>query len=56
MADRSSSPPRRDRHRLLPPRQPARCITGATGTGKTISLQLLAERFSRIGVRFSWPT
>ena len=26
------------------------CITGATGTGKTISLQLLAERFSRIGV------
>ena len=26
------------------------CITGATGTGKTISLQLLAEGFSRIGV------
>ena len=26
------------------------CITGATGTGKTISLQLLAEHFSRIGV------
>jgi uncharacterized protein len=26
------------------------CITGATGTGKTITLQLLAERFSRIGV------
>ncbi len=26
------------------------CITGATGTGKTISLQVLAERFSRIGV------
>ena len=26
------------------------CITGATGTGKTISLQLLAEQFSRIGV------
>ena len=25
-------------------------ITGATGTGKTISLQVLAERFSRIGV------
>ena len=25
-------------------------ITGATGTGKTITLQLLAERFSRIGV------
>jgi DNA helicase HerA-like ATPase len=26
------------------------CITGATGTGKTISLQVLAEQFSRIGV------
>jgi DNA helicase HerA-like ATPase len=26
------------------------CITGATGTGKTISLQVLAERFSSIGV------
>ena len=26
------------------------CITGATGTGKTITLQVLAERFSRIGV------
>src|SRR5687767_7177664 len=26
------------------------CITGATGTGKTISLQLLAEQFSRSGV------
>jgi hypothetical protein len=26
------------------------CITGATGTGKTISLQVMAERFSRIGV------
>jgi DNA helicase HerA-like ATPase len=26
------------------------CITGATGTGKTISLQVLAEGFSRIGV------
>lgn len=25
-------------------------ITGATGTGKTVSLQVLAERFSRIGV------
>ncbi len=25
-------------------------ITGATGTGKTISLQVLAERFSRLGV------
>jgi MoxR-like ATPase len=25
-------------------------ITGATGTGKTISLQVLAERFSSIGV------
>jgi len=26
------------------------CITGATGTGKTVTLQNLAERFSRIGV------
>jgi DNA helicase HerA-like ATPase len=26
------------------------CITGATGTGKTVSLQKLAEGFSRIGV------
>ena len=26
------------------------CITGATGTGKTVTLQLLAEQFSRIGV------
>lgn len=25
------------------------CITGATGTGKTVSLQLMAEAFSRIG-------
>jgi uncharacterized protein len=26
------------------------CITGATGTGKTITLQVLAERFSALGV------
>jgi DNA helicase HerA-like ATPase len=26
------------------------CITGATGTGKTISLQVIAEQFSQIGV------
>ena len=26
------------------------CVTGATGTGKTISLQVMAERFSSIGV------
>ena len=26
------------------------CITGATGTGKTVTLQLLAEKFSAIGV------
>ena len=26
------------------------CITGATGTGKTISLQVMTEQFSRIGV------
>ena len=25
-------------------------ITGATGTGKTVSLQVLAERFSALGV------
>ena len=25
-------------------------ITGATGTGKTVSLQVLAEGFSRLGV------
>src|SRR5690625_5008451 len=25
------------------------CITGATGTGKTVTLQLLAEAFSRMG-------
>ena len=25
------------------------CITGATGTGKTVTLQVLAESFSRIG-------
>src|SRR5690606_27035950 len=25
-------------------------ISGATGTGKTVTLQVLAERFSRIGV------
>src|SRR6187402_2004621 len=26
------------------------CITGATGTGKTVTLQRLAEQFSRCGV------
>src|SRR4026208_824780 len=26
------------------------CITGATGTGKTITLQVMAEQFSRVGV------
>jgi DNA helicase HerA-like ATPase len=26
------------------------CITGATGTGKTVTLQVLAEKFSNIGV------
>ena len=25
------------------------CISGATGTGKTVSLQKLAEDFSRVG-------
>nr|MBF0684837.1 DUF853 family protein [Pseudomonas sp.] len=35
----------------LPPAMGNRhgCITGATGTGKTVTLQLLAEAFSRIG-------
>jgi DNA helicase HerA-like ATPase len=31
-------------------------ITGATGTGKTITLQTLAESFSRAACRCSWPT
>ncbi|WP_026291927.1 helicase HerA-like domain-containing protein [Marinobacterium rhizophilum] len=31
-------------------------IAGATGTGKAVTLQALAERFSRNGCRFSWPT
>ncbi len=26
------------------------CVTGATGTGKTVTLQVMAENFSRIGV------
>ena len=26
------------------------CITGATGTGKTVTLQVIAERFSRLGI------
>src|SRR5690606_15365101 len=26
------------------------CITGATGTGKTVTLQVMAESFSRLGV------
>ncbi len=32
-------------------------VTGATGTGKTITLQTLAENFSRRSAcRCSWPT
>jgi hypothetical protein len=31
-------------------------VTGATGTGKTVSLQVLAEGFSNAGVRSSPPT
>jgi Cdc6-like AAA superfamily ATPase len=31
-------------------------ITGATGTGKTVTLQKLAESFSRSACRSSWPT
>ena len=41
------------RHRTRPAAragQPPRLITGATGTGKTVTLQKLAESFSRIGV------
>ena len=30
-------------------------ITGATGTGKTVSLQVLAERFSALGVPVFMP-
>ncbi len=29
-------------------------ITGATGTGKTVTLQKMAEQFSRIGVPVFW--
>ena len=31
-------------------------ITGATGTGKTVSLQVLAEGFSRLACPCSWRT
>jgi hypothetical protein len=31
-------------------------IAAATGTGKTVTLQVMAERFSSIGVRCSWRT
>ena len=31
-------------------------ITGATGTGKTITLQVMAERFSSIGYPYFWLT
>jgi hypothetical protein len=31
-------------------------VAGATGTGKTVTLRVLAEGFSRIGVRCSSPT
>lgn len=39
-------------HVLLNPAMANRhgLITGATGTGKTVTLQLLAESFSRLGV------
>ncbi|RCX26537.1 helicase HerA-like C-terminal domain-containing protein [Thioalbus denitrificans] len=41
-----------DRHIHLLPRMANRhgLITGATGTGKTVTLQVLAEQFSRLGV------
>ncbi len=31
-------------------------ITGATGTGKTVTLQTLAEGFPAPACRCSWPT
>ena len=31
-------------------------IAGATGTGKTITLKVMAESFSDLGVRYSSPT
>ena len=31
-------------------------IAGATGTGKTVTLQVLAESFSASACRSSWPT
>ena len=31
------------------------CITGATGTGKTVTLQVLAENFPASACRCSWP-
>jgi len=41
---------------LLLPRMANRhgLVAGATGTGKTVTLQVMAERFSRIGP--AWPT
>jgi Flp pilus assembly CpaF family ATPase len=30
-------------------------IAGATGTGKTVTLQAIAEHFSQIGVPVLWP-
>jgi Cdc6-like AAA superfamily ATPase len=31
-------------------------ITGATGTGKTVTLQKMAESFAQPACRCSWPT
>jgi len=31
-------------------------VTGATGTGKTVSLQVMAEGFARAGFRYLPPT
>ena len=31
-------------------------IAGATGTGKTVTLQTIAEQFSAAGVPVFWPT
>jgi DNA double-strand break repair helicase HerA and related ATPase len=51
-SDEKSSPEKSWRELFLLPQMSNRhgMITGATGTGKTVSLQVMAEGFSRIGV------
>ena len=41
---------------ILPPLQPPRLITGATGTGKTVTLQVLSSGCPASACRCSWPT